>query len=117
MEQFVLTDTGIVRALVDAHRRGVSVRVLFDPDQHPTDPHAATLRDAGVDVRLYRGSGEKLHAKAAVADGETVVFGSANWTNSGFQHNHEIDVEITGSPAVAHEFESHMNADWAASAT
>ncbi|MFN2568126.1 MAG: phosphatidylserine/phosphatidylglycerophosphate/cardiolipin synthase family protein [Candidatus Dormibacteria bacterium] len=110
MEQFVLTDTGIVHSLISAHRRGVAIHLLLDPDQRPSDGPAATLRAAGIDVRLYGGGG-KLHAKAAVADDRTVLFGSANWTNSGFQHNHEVDIEVVDSTAVAATFLQHMAAD------
>jgi len=115
LEQFVLTDTGVVRALINAHHRGVRVRVLVDPGQRPSDAPAANLRAGGIDVRVYGGGG-KLHAKAAVADGRTVLFGSANWTTSGFQHNHEVDIEVVDSAAVARTFLDHMAADRSTSA-
>jgi cardiolipin synthase A/B len=116
LELFVLTDTGVVHAVEAAASRGVAVRVLLDPGQRPSDVAAASLSDAGVDVRHYRGSGEKLHAKLGVADGRTAVFGSANWTSGGFQRNHEVDVEIVGSPAVASQLTRMVDADWTASA-
>jgi cardiolipin synthase A/B len=111
LELFVLTDAGVVHALEHARARGVRVRLLLDPDQRPSDASAAILRAAGVEVRLYRGSGEKLHAKAAVADGHRVLFGSANWTSGGFRRNHELDVELD-STAVASTMLDAMRADW-----
>jgi cardiolipin synthase A/B len=116
LELFVLTDTGVVHAIERARARGVGVRVLLDPGQRPSDGAAAALTTAGVSVRHYRSSGEKLHAKVGIADGRTVVFGSANWTTSGFQHNHEIDVEILDVPTVAAQLTAMMESDWAASA-
>lgn len=113
---YTLTDAEVVNALEAAANAGVRVRVLLDPGERPSDASAASLRAHGVPVELYRSGGEKLHAKAAVADGSTVVFGSANWTVSGFEHNHELDVEIPASPAVAATFEAPFNADWASSA-
>jgi cardiolipin synthase len=89
--------------------------VLLDPSERPSDPSAASLRAHGVAVRLYRSVGEKLHAKAAIVDGSTVVLGSANWTVSGFQHNHELDVDIAANPAVASSFEQQYQSDWDAS--
>jgi cardiolipin synthase len=115
LELFVLTDAEVVRALEQARARGVRVRLLLDPDQRPSDASAAQLRAAGVEVRLYRGSGEKLHAKAAVADGRRVLFGSANWTAGGFERNHELDIELT-SAAVASTLLDAMRADWEQSA-
>jgi phosphatidylserine/phosphatidylglycerophosphate/cardiolipin synthase-like enzyme len=112
---FVLTDRGVVHAVLRAARRGVLVRVLLDPGQRPSDASERELLAGGVPVLRYRGHGEKLHAKAAVADGATVVFGSANWSAGGFIRNHEIDLEIPNAPALAGEFEVRIDADWAVS--
>ncbi len=113
---YTLTDADVVAAMEAAQARGVAVRVLLDPSERPSDPSAASLLAHGVAVRLYRSSGEKLHAKAAIVDGSTVVLGSANWTVSGFQHNHELDVAIPSNVAVAASFAQQYESDWAASA-
>jgi phosphatidylserine/phosphatidylglycerophosphate/cardiolipin synthase-like enzyme len=112
---YTLTDADVVAAMEAALAHGVTVRVLLDPSERPSDPSAASLRAHGVAVRLYRSSGEKLHAKAAIVDGSTVVLGSANWTVSGFEHNHELDVTIPANGAVAAAFEAQYQGDWAAS--
>ena len=113
---YTLTDADVVGAMEAALARGVSVRVLLDPGERPSDPSAASLRAHGVAVRLYHSSGEKLHAKTAIVDGLTVVLGSANWTVSGFQHNHELDVALPSDAAVAASFEQQYAGDWGASA-
>jgi phosphatidylserine/phosphatidylglycerophosphate/cardiolipin synthase-like enzyme len=115
LELFVLTDAAVVHALARARARGVRVRILLDPDQRPSDASADLLRAAGVSVRLYRGSGEKLHAKAAVADGHRILFGSANWTAGGFARNHELDIGFD-SAAAAGTLLAAMRADWEGSA-
>jgi phosphatidylserine/phosphatidylglycerophosphate/cardiolipin synthase-like enzyme len=112
---YTLTDADVVAAMEAALAHGVTVRVLLDPSERPSDASAASLRAHGVAVRLYRSSGEKLHAKAAIVDGSTVVLGSANWTVSGFEHNHELDVTIPANGAVAAAFEAQYQGDWAAS--
>jgi cardiolipin synthase A/B len=116
LELFVITDTGVVRALEAAHARGVAVQVLLDPSQRPSDPPFAALRAAGVDVRWYRSRGELLHAKALVADERRVLFGSANWSGGGFARNHELDIELVDAPSVAAQMLAQMSADWHASA-
>ncbi len=115
LELYVLTDTGIVHAVERAQERGVRVRVLLDPSERPSDGPAAALSAAGVAVRIYRSSGEKLHAKLGVADGTTALFGSANWTNGGFERNHELDVLVVDSPTVAAQLTRMVDADWSAS--
>ncbi len=116
LELFVLTDTGVVHALEAAAQRGVNVRVLLDPSQPSSDPSYAALRAAGIDVRWYRSHGELLHAKAIVADGAALLFGSANWSGGGFARNHELDIELPAAPAVAAAMLAQMDLDWDASA-
>ena len=115
LELFVLTDTGIVNALESARQRGVDVRLLLDPSQHSSDPSYQRLLGAGVPVRWYRSHGELLHAKAIVADGDVVLFGSANWSGGGFDRNHELDIEMPYAPAVATSMLDQMALDWTAS--
>jgi len=115
LESFVLTDKTTLRALEDAARRGVAVQALFDPGQDLNQAAVARLRPAGVQCRFYRSSGEKLHAKAAVVDGELLVVGSANWTASGFRHNHELDA-VLRSRVLAAAVAARMELDWRASA-
>jgi phosphatidylserine/phosphatidylglycerophosphate/cardiolipin synthase-like enzyme len=112
---YTLTDAAAVDAMEVARARGIAVRVLLDPSERPSDPSAASLEAHGVAVRLYRSSGEKLHAKAVVADGAWVVLGSANWTVSGFEHNHELDVAIPGDTAIATALEQQFSSDWMSS--
>jgi phosphatidylserine/phosphatidylglycerophosphate/cardiolipin synthase-like enzyme len=116
LELFVLTDTGIVHALEAAALRGVSVRVLLDPSQPSSGPSFAALQSAGIQVRWYRSRGELLHAKAIVADGISVLFGSANWSGGGFARNHELDIELIAAPVVAGQMLAQMALNWAASA-
>jgi cardiolipin synthase A/B len=116
LELYVLTDAGIVHAIERAQARGVRVRVLLDPSERPSDGPAAALEAAGVPVRVYRSSGEKLHAKLGIADGSDALFGSANWTSGGFERNHELDVLVLDSPAAATQLTAMVDADWAASA-
>jgi cardiolipin synthase len=116
LELFVLTDTGVVHALEAAALRGVDVRVLLDPSQPSSDPSYAALRAAGIQVRWYRSHGELLHAKAIVADGASILFGSANWSGGGFARNHELDIELPAASGVAAGMLAQMQLNWTASA-
>ena len=115
VEMFVMTDADTIHALQGVARRGLTVQVLFDPGQELNQAAMVQLRDAGVACRFYRTSGEKLHAKTAVIDGEELIIGSANWTASGFRHNHELDA-VFRSPVLAAAIKARMDADWAAAA-
>lgn len=115
IEMYVMTDTEVIAALSEAARRGVAVFVLFDPNQDVNQLAAARLRSAGVHTRFYRTHGDKFHAKALEVDRHRLLVGSANWTSSGFLHNHELDAAIE-SPAVASQALARMESDWNASA-
>ena len=69
------------------------------------------LRSAGVPVRWYPvPPGTLLHAKIGLFDSE-LLLGSANWTYSGLDVNHELDVETQDPQAVA-AYESRFRLDW-----
>jgi len=115
-EVFVLTDADVIAALAAARRRGVSVRVLLDPEQDVNRPSFTLLGESGVDVRWYPvPPGAKLHAKAALFDGRRLLVGSANWSLSGLSVNHELDL-LFEDAAAAGTFASRFETDWSISA-
>ena len=110
-EVYTLTDPEVIAELVEAHRRGVSVRMLLDPNQAYNLHGYSVLRVGGVEVRWYPvPRGTLLHAKIGLFDGE-LVLGSANWTLSGLGVNHELDIETRDVGAVA-AYAARFAADW-----
>lgn len=119
-----LSDPDLVEALIDAHRRGVDVRVALDParfghlievlanvNEFTSAPAVHRLLEAGVPVRyLDLPDGETAHAKIATIDG-VLHIGSTDWTRKAMLFNSETNVEIHGGDAPA-EFEQHFEEDW-----
>ncbi len=96
---YALTSPSIVKALVEAKRRGVDVRVITDRERL-NDPkqHSAvnTLRLAGVPIRINRHDA-LMHLKQVVIDDAINISGSANHTTSGNRYNDErLDVITDG---------------------
>lgn len=92
---YALTAPSVVKALVEAKRRGLDIRVitdrerLNDPKQHSA---VSTLRLAGVPIKINRHDG-LMHLKQVVIDDVINVSGSANHTTSGNRYNDErLDV-------------------------
>jgi phosphatidylserine/phosphatidylglycerophosphate/cardiolipin synthase-like enzyme len=114
VEMYTLTDPTVVAELVAAHRRGVDVRVVLDPNQ-VYNRHASTvLGEGGVGVRWYPvPRGVLLHAKVGLFD-RVLVLGSANWTLSGLGANHELDIETEDGAAVA-AYVARFDSDWSRS--
>ena len=112
---FVLSDRVILDALVAASRRGVSLRALLDPTQPQNATTMALLQAAGAAVRFYVQAGDELlHAKLGIFDRATVLFGSCNWSYSGFARNHELDL-LVHDARLARIFLSRLEQDWVAS--
>ena len=114
-EVFVLTDPEVMSELAAAHRRGARVRVLLDPGQDVNRPGLSLLRSAGLEVRWYKvGAGIKLHAKAGLFNGQKLLLGSANWSESGLSVNHELDLASEDAQATA-AFAGRFEQDWSVS--
>ena len=116
--------TPALDALVACYRRGVSVRVLLDPQIMarfgPSGLLNAgaveTLLQAGIPVYLYRIGRDfvRLHLKMALFDGLSAVAGSTNWTRGGFEWVGETDIELHGGTVVA-QLAAQFEQDWACS--
>lgn len=93
---YLLTETSVTDALVDAKKRGVDVKVILEKDPYKLPGANRKSRDrllnAGVDVFSSRDAFAFVHAKYAVADGSGYVFATGNFTKSTFEKNREFFV-------------------------
>jgi phospholipase D len=103
MQAFSFTSDLIADELIKAHKRGVSVKILFDRgqmDEKNSKFHA--LRDAGLDVRLDHVPG-LAHNKVIIIDREKVVTGSYNFTKAADKRNAD-NVIMVDNREVAHAY-------------
>ncbi|MEA2636072.1 MAG: cardiolipin synthase [Chloroflexota bacterium] len=116
IEMFVLSDRLVLDALASAARRGVRVRAILDPTQPQNAAAMSELEAAGATVRMYVQAGDELlHAKVGIFDRQIVLFGSCNWSRSGFTRNHELDL-LVREATLARVFLSQLEQDWVLSA-
>lgn len=86
---FTITDDRIASAMLEAHRRGIALRVITDNDKAlDLGSDIERLRAAGILVRIDR-TAYHMHHKFAVFDGTMLLNGSYNWTRSAAENNHE----------------------------
>lgn len=88
---FCFTHPKLAQALIEAHQRGVRVRVGIDTQ---TGKGAGKkvfemLQYAGIDV-AYSSSYALFHHKWALIDDQILILGSANWTKSAFNKNKDF---------------------------
>ena len=81
---FVLSDPRIMRALLQAHKRSVRVRVMLSPHRRNGErqngaSHRVLIR-GGVEVLDTSPAFEVTHEKSMVADDKTAFVQSLTWT-------------------------------------
>ncbi len=95
----------IADAVLNAHKRGVKVRVLTDRVQASQSDVGKLFMDAGVPFRWSQGFAGKgvMHNKFAVLDGKLLMTGSFNWSVNAQQNNFENEY-YSADPALAAAF-------------
>ncbi len=92
---YALTSPLAVKALVEAKKRGVDVRVITDRERledAKQQTAVATLRLAGIPIKVNQHDA-LMHLKQVVVDDEVNTNGSMNHTTSGNRYNDErLDV-------------------------
>jgi len=110
LKMFYLSHRGIIKALIQAHERGVNVRVLLDPNEDafgkkkngiPNRQVALELHQAGIPVRWCNTHGEQCHSKMMLIhqqNGPTeLILGSANFTRRNLDDlNLETNIVLIG---------------------
>jgi phosphatidylserine/phosphatidylglycerophosphate/cardiolipin synthase-like enzyme len=127
---FQIADRAVVQALLDAARRGVSVRLILDPSEDrttlapsglPNQPVASELvaRSGGaIQVRWYRTHGERFHGSLALVASPARVWltlGSANFTRRSLgDYNLEANValELTADSPTAAQVRGYFEQLW-----
>ncbi len=86
---YTFTHPAIAQALIDAKKRNVDVRVLFDRDssRETSKKIYSLLKKSSVPIGVRTKQG-LLHYKCAIIDSSFVI-GSANWTKAAFTLNAE----------------------------
>ncbi len=109
----------LVLDLINAHKRGVKVLVVFDQNvkfwekgkkrdilERKSEYAYDLLLSAGVPV-FYDSESQVTHSKVMVIDKYITIVGSTNWTYSALKKNHEASV-IIKSRDVALAFEQKL---------
>ncbi len=109
---YTISDDRLSNAIIDAHKRGVQVRVITDnlkSEDLGSDIEYLIEKNIPLvmDVSTYH-----MHHKFAVFDGEWLANGSFNWTRSASEKNEENIVVINDSRLVK-KFSEKFNTLWA----
>lgn len=108
---FFLTHKHITEDLIEAHKRGVKIRIIIDATG-ATNGYTKheLLRAAGIPVKVENWGG-KMHMKSAVIDGRHVVTGSMNWTSAG-EYSNDENTTIIHSELHARQYTAFFDTLW-----
>ncbi len=100
---FTITDNRISRAILDAHKRGVALRIITDDEKrHDPGSDIFQLHQVGIPVRIDA-TEYHMHHKFALFDNVQLLTGSYNWTRGAAEHNEENFI-ISSDPHLLREF-------------
>lgn len=108
---FTITDDRLADALIDAHARGVKLRVITDNDKsHDLGSDIERIEAAGVAVRIDR-TPFHMHHKFAVFDDKRLLNGSYNWTRGAARDNVE-NLIVTDDRMLVEQFARYFEQLW-----
>lgn len=111
VQTYSFTHLGIARALIHAHRRGIDVIVIADPQQAQRIPTSLIqqLALAGIPV-FMDGEHTSAHNKVMIIDADshpTIITGSYNFTHAGQYTNAENLLILRDNVAVARAYRNN----------
>ena len=105
VKMFIFSDPTLLQAIIDAHKRGVKVRIMLNParrsGEKENDESRKLLTAAGVEVIDSNPAFDVTHEKSMVVDDATAYVKSLNWQTKNLTvtrdyavvttHKHEVD--------------------------
>lgn len=106
---FFITHKEIQQSLINAHKRGVEIKIINDAtNAHTKHTIHKALRTAGIKVKTENYAG-KMHSKTMIIDNEISIIGSLNYTKSGNNKNDENVVVIYNEEIAKYMQETFMH--------
>ena len=108
VQAYSFTSAPIAKAPVEAHKRGVDVRVILDKSQRTEKySEADFLHNMGIPTWIDARH-SIAHNKIMVIDGATVITGSFNFTKAAEEHNAE-NMLVIRDTTIAEKYTSNWD--------
>ncbi|KAK0170092.1 hypothetical protein PV328_010697 [Microctonus aethiopoides] len=111
---YIMTSQDITKAIIEAQRRKVLVRVIVDANMSENSAcfyQLELLKRNGVRVRMQRSNVSLMHHKFALIDNEIMIYGSTNWTMQAFYGNFD-GILVTNQHEFVKPFINEFNRMW-----
>jgi phosphatidylserine/phosphatidylglycerophosphate/cardiolipin synthase-like enzyme len=115
IKMFVFSDTSLLDAVIAAHKRGVNVRVMLNPERRDGEKENDEVRSklvaAGIEVLDSNPCFDVTHEKSMVVDDTTAFIESLNWEQRNLTETRDYAVVTTHKHEV-NEVIAGFDADW-----
>jgi cardiolipin synthase len=115
IKMFTFSDPTLIQAVIDAHKRGVNVRIMLNPARRSGEKENAETRSklkaAGVEVIDSNPAFDVTHEKSMVIDDETAFVKSLNWQTKNLTETRDYAIVTTHKHEV-NEIIECFEADW-----
>jgi phosphatidylserine/phosphatidylglycerophosphate/cardiolipin synthase-like enzyme len=115
VKMFVFSDPSLLEAVIAAHKRGVKVRVMLNPERRDgekeNDETRKLLEEAGVDVKDANPRFDLTHEKSMVVDDATALIESLNWETRNLTETRDYAI-VTSHKHEVDEVMECFDADW-----
>jgi cardiolipin synthase len=115
IKMFVFSDPSLLKAVIDAHKRGVDVRIMLNPARRDGKEENAdsrkTLTDAGIQVIDSNPCFDLTHEKSMVIDDAAAFVQSLNWETENLTTTRDYAV-VTSHRHEVDEIAQCFDADW-----
>jgi len=116
IKMFLFSDPHILEAVTRAHRRGVKVRIMLNPERRDgekeNDETRKKLRNAGIEVMDSNPAFELTHEKSMIVDDQSAWIMSLNWATKNLNETRDYAV-VTSHAHEVKEIIECFEADWA----
>jgi cardiolipin synthase len=116
IKMFIFSDPDLLNAVIAAHKRGVGVRIMLNPERRSGEKENEVSRklltEAGVDVLDSNPAFDLTHEKSMVVDDKTAYVESLNWQTKNLTVTRDYAVTTTHKHEVE-EIIQCFEADWA----
>ena len=108
---FLITQNDITKELINAHNKGVDIRIVMDANSTSTlHTKYNNLRNTGIKLKFENYAG-KMHTKTMIIDDKYLIMGSMNFSHSGNKYNDENTL-IIYNPIIANAYKEYFKYLW-----
>lgn len=116
IKMFLFSDPDLIKAVINAHERGVNVKVMLNPARRSGEEEneitRKVLEEAGINVKDTNPFFGLTHEKSMVVDEELAFIKSLNWETKNLTETRDYAI-ITSHKHEVEEIILCFEADWA----